>query len=86
MVNQTSRPFFDGPDAVPYPMFAGRKDLRDVFTSLTWKRGKNRVDFVWVIEGRSSYGKSSFANWCREVVTSEAPDGNVVVCSTSLLE
>ncbi len=80
------RPFFDGRDAVPLEMFAGRKSLCDKFAALTWNRQEKRTDFIWVIEGRSSFGKSSFANWCRQTANLEASHGEVVMCVVSLTD
>ncbi len=83
VTQQGELPFYDGIVGLgkSYDAFAGRKDLRELFASLTWGRqGGERRDYILVLEGKTSFGKSSMRDWCLGEVT-KAPDGEVVVCS-----
>jgi hypothetical protein len=84
MTPEKPLPFYHGAGAVPYDLFTGRDDLRDKFASLTWNRSAQRQDYVMVIEGRTSFGKSSFAKWCKEAAIKNSPDKSVMVALSSL--
>jgi len=84
MTPEKPLPFYHGTGAVPYDLFTGRDDLRDRFANLTWNRSDQRQDYIMVIEGRASFGKSSFAKWCKEAAIKNSPDNSVMVALSSL--
>jgi len=78
-------PFFDGTGPVAHDTFAGRDDLRKLFASLTWDRKtKKRQDYILVLEGKTSFGKSSMLNWCLGEVKNKAPNGEVIISTLRL--
>jgi hypothetical protein len=84
---KTTLPFFTGKGPVSHDTFAGRHDLRKLIENLTWGRVSNeRQDHILIVEGRSSFGKSSLARWCRDEVKKKAADGEIILCMLELRE
>jgi hypothetical protein len=82
MSKRKSIPFF-GPGAIPYDEFCGRDDLRRVFSdSISPENLEEKENFVWVIEGKRGFGKSSFGKWCEAeaYLGTGEQDPDIAVC------
>jgi hypothetical protein len=70
--------FNEGRKPVTYDEFIGRYDLRKIFEDYAWQKEKAR-DYIFVIEGPTGFGKSSFAKWCSGKIESDAQNGDVIL-------
>ena len=85
---QRNIPFSSRKTGIEHNNFIGREYMCSKFIDLTWHRSQTRKTFIGVIEGRSTLGKSSFADWCiserpksRDSYLCEtAVKGNVLTC------